>query len=242
MLPKIAWLCCTFRRPKLLGNLIDCFLKQEYPAERRMMLILDDDHEYEPREENGWRLISVPERYKTIGDKRNALASMVPEDVDILCPTDDDDLQMPHQMRAHAAALEKADLSVPSDLFWELHPGKLVPWKQTCHGSSWGYRREFFFRTGGYPPICYDGHGNGEDQVWINLVKAQNWTIANPMAFGFGPFYISRQYVSDYHLHLYDERTVWDDALQVPHAAKYEITIEPGYRMHQGVPVLIPQG
>ena len=32
---KLAALCCTFRRPHMLGQLIESFLRQDYPRDLR---------------------------------------------------------------------------------------------------------------------------------------------------------------------------------------------------------------
>jgi len=109
---SIAWLCCTYKRPKLLGQLVHCFLTQDYEGPKQL-LILDDNDEYRGQSGEGWKIISVPDRYPSLGEKRNALAAMVGDDVDILCPVDDDDLQLPHSMRAHVESMERSGRSCP---------------------------------------------------------------------------------------------------------------------------------
>jgi glycosyltransferase involved in cell wall biosynthesis len=237
MLPKVAWLCCTFRRPKLLGHLIDCFLKQDYPADRRVMLILDDDNEYEMQERDGWKIISVPDRYPSLGEKRNALAAMVSNDTDILCPVDDDELLLSHTTSAHAAALTDADWSVPSRVYAESDniPGHIYARSTTgcCYPSSWAYTREFFVKTGGYPPISLD-----EDGEWRKVAYKMGARIADPTKPGHAPFYICRRHGDTYHMHSENKDTSWQDVLRVPRSKRHEVVVTPGYRMVNGLPRL----
>ena len=56
---KLAALCCTFRRPHTLGQLVESFLRQDYPSELRELVILDDAGQYENQSGDGWRLVSI---------------------------------------------------------------------------------------------------------------------------------------------------------------------------------------
>ena len=111
---KIAAVCCTYLRPRQLGRLIQCFLRQDYPAGRRELVILDDAGQYNDQRGDGWRLVSVDRRFPSLGEKRNAAAAMVSDDVDALAPWDDDDQYLPWALSASVAALELAPWSRPS--------------------------------------------------------------------------------------------------------------------------------
>ena len=56
---KLAALCCTFRRPHTLGQLIESYLRQDYPRELRELIILDDAlvHSDSQRMENMQRIL-----------------------------------------------------------------------------------------------------------------------------------------------------------------------------------------
>ena len=41
-LPFVSCLCPTYRRPQMMANTIPCFITQDYPADRRELIILDD--------------------------------------------------------------------------------------------------------------------------------------------------------------------------------------------------------
>jgi glycosyltransferase involved in cell wall biosynthesis len=106
---KLAALCCTFRRPHTLGQLVESFLRQDYPAELRELVILDDAGQYENQTGEGWRLVSIPARFRSLGEKRNACAALASPDVDGFLVADDDDIYLPRWFRATADALSQAD-------------------------------------------------------------------------------------------------------------------------------------
>ncbi|NUQ66151.1 MAG: glycosyltransferase family 2 protein [Pirellulales bacterium] len=185
---KIAAVCCTYHRPRQLGSLIKCFLEQDYPRGKRELVILDDAGEYDNQEGDGWRLVSVCQRWPTLGEKRNAAAAMVSPDVDALAVWDDDDLYLPWALRASVAAVSESPWSRPSLVLHEQADGSLRQHETggLFHGG-WAYRREAFDRAGGYLAI-----NNGEDQDLARRMTEAGVWWADPIALGFAPFYIYR--------------------------------------------------
>lgn len=185
---KIAAVCCTYHRPRHLGYLIKCFLEQDYPKSHRELVILDDADQYETQQGDGWRLVSVAERYPTLGEKRNAAAGLVSSDVEALAVWDDDDLYLPWALRASVAALREAPWSRPSLVLHEQADGALRQHETggLFHGG-WAYAREAFDRVGGYSAM-----NNGEDQEFAKRLIQAGIASADPVALGFPPFYIYR--------------------------------------------------
>ena len=64
---KLAAICCTYKRPALLAEAMECFLRQDYPGELRELIVLDDAGQYDNQKGEGWRLDSVPWRFRTLG-------------------------------------------------------------------------------------------------------------------------------------------------------------------------------
>jgi hypothetical protein len=196
---KLAALCCTYLRPGGLGQLIECFLRQDYPRELRELVILDDAGQYENQSGDGWRLFSIPGRFRSLGEKRNACAALASPDVEGYLVADDDDIYLPHWFRTQAEALRKADWSHPSlvlvehgDQLRECDTGGLY------HGG-WAFRRSAFHRVQGYGP-----HNNGEDQELAGRMCAAGVTQCDPCAFA-PPFYIYRVENGSYHLSYLDD-------------------------------------
>lgn len=168
-LPFIACLCVTFCRPELLVNLIESFIRLDYPLSKRMLIILDDTDQYHVNTGTigeGWEIISVRHRFRTLSAKRNALAAMCPSKVDAIAFWDDDDTFLPWTLHAHARALEVGAVSHPSLVMSEDKSGEL---KVVTTGSGYQSTQcidlDLFETVGGFP------RGNsGVDQQLIKLL------------------------------------------------------------------------
>lgn len=161
---KIAALCPTWNQPELLGRMIECFNRQDYP--NRELIILDDAYQYPHTEGDRWKLLSCRFRYQTLGDKRNALMAQISPDVAALAVWDDDDIYLPNHLSACVAALQDASWCQPRQVLVPAN-GKFrrmatfredAPTHVGYHGG-WAFRREAFEKLGGYASIS-----NGEDQ------------------------------------------------------------------------------
>jgi glycosyltransferase involved in cell wall biosynthesis len=181
---KITAVCCTCNRPITLGRIIKCFERQTYPD--RELVILDDLGQYNNQTGDRWRLVSVTQRFPTLGEKRNACAEFATGD--FLAVWDDDDFYYPHALESLVEALEVAQLVQPRVAMDFRPDGTLVcqetfrkPGFYAYHGC-WGYRREAFLRVGGYPAInCGD---DGELQGRFQAAKIRSIDIKTP------PFYV----------------------------------------------------
>ncbi len=181
---KIAAVCCTYLRPVQLGYMVRCFELQDY--DDRELVILDDAGQYDNQQGDRWRLISTDRRFSTLGEKRNAAAGMVSDDVEALAVWDDDDLYLPWALRASVEALQHADWSRPG-LVLPPQPDGSLRQHQTgglFHGG-WAHRRDSFQKAGGYPAM-----DNGEDQTLAGRLLRQGTNETDPMQWGFKPFYI----------------------------------------------------
>ena len=186
---KICCCVCTWLRPQQLGNLIRCFERQDYA--NRCMVILDDAGQYENQEGDRWRLVSIKDRFDSLGHKRNAVARLAPNDADAFAIWDDDDYYLPLALSASVAALRTAEWSRPSLV---LHPWEKTPlhWQFRQHQTgglyhgSWAYQREMFGRLGGYKA----GYSGPEDQEFMWRMEKAGVTRADPIALGYQPFYV----------------------------------------------------
>jgi glycosyltransferase involved in cell wall biosynthesis len=197
---KLAALCCTYRRPHLLGQLIESFLRQNYPRELRELVILDDAGQYENREGDRWRLISIPRRFHSLGEKRNACAALASPDAEGFLVADDDDIYLPHWFSTQAEALKRADWSRPSLVLLEHGEGLKEHESGGLYHGGWALRREAFYRVRGYAAM-----NNGEDQELAGRLVAAGVTQCDPSRLA-PPFYIYRYDNSSFHLSLLDDR------------------------------------
>lgn len=142
MLPSVACLCPSFRRPsRLIANAIACFEAQTYPAERRRLLVVDDSGGLAPQHGENWDIISLATRYESLPAKYNSMVEMA-QDADIIVVWEDDDAYAPGSIGQHVAALEDHPWSHPSRA-WSLYTGKLE--QEPAHGrlhASLAMRKE----------------------------------------------------------------------------------------------------
>ena len=165
---KIACLCCTYKRPKELATVIECFLRQDYPAELRELIVLDDAGQYDDQACERWKLVSLPIRFRTLGEKRNASAALVSPDVDAYCVWDDDDIYLPWHRSAAATALRSgADYTILSLIYKDKRKHLQRQSNQYLFHGAWAFRREAFEQVGGYPFIQ-----SGQDQGLLRRFKA----------------------------------------------------------------------
>ncbi|WP_425619233.1 glycosyltransferase [Anatilimnocola sp. NA78] len=214
---KLAALCCTFRRSHLLGELIESFLRQTYPSDLRELIILDDAGEYGNQQGEGWRIISLPRRFRTLGEKRNACAALASHDVEGLLVADDDDIYLPHWFAAQAEALQRAEWSRPKLVLHEHRGGLQEHETGGLYHGGWALRRSAFDRVRGYSSM-----NNGEDQELANRLQSANVTCCDPGEFG-SPFYLYRVHNNSYHVSYLDDQAYRN--LEVAHTAQQPLKI-----------------
>lgn len=193
--PKLACICCTYARPQLLAQAIESYLRQDYPPDRAELIVLDDAGQYQSQTHNSpkrWQIVSTNQRFRTLGEKRNASAALVSNDVDAYVVWDDDDIYLPWTLRAHAAALAQAPWSLPGRVLIEKQDDDSLEIKETngLFHSAWAFSRQLFATAGGYPFIQ-----SGQDQGLAKRFRAlerESPLIADPVNLGFEPFLVYR--------------------------------------------------
>jgi len=161
----ITAVCVTWNRPLLLGRAIHCFLQQTHP--NRSLLILDDAGQYRSQSGDGWHLVSLPERFPTLGDKRNAAVDLAARhfpQTEGLATWDDDDIYWPQAIESVAKALEESPWAQPRMVFEPVSLGRLdrlhrvltygvsVGEHNIAYGGSWAWGLDAFRAMGGFPP------------------------------------------------------------------------------------------
>jgi hypothetical protein len=205
---KIALLTITWRRPALLGRLIECFNRQTHPD--REMVVLDDAGQY-PDQPSGdrWRVISIDRRFQSLGSKRNACAALASPDTEGYLIADDDDFLFPWAIAATSRVLEHRPWAQPREVFEWGSGGQLI--RQETFGrkrpdyvdyhTGWSYRRKVFEDIRGYP-IAGEEDNPVRDHLTAHLGPSGN-TICREFP---EPFVIYGQPGTQYRIsHLYQE-------------------------------------
>ncbi|MCL2119627.1 MAG: glycosyltransferase family 2 protein [Planctomycetaceae bacterium] len=162
----LSAVCCTWKRPHYLGELIESFLRQDYPAEKRELVILDDAGQYGNIEGDRWKIISIRTRFTTLGEKRNACAALVRPDCEGLLVADDDDLYLPHWFTAHAVALAHGEWSWPARIYLEAAQKFQVRETRGIFHGAHAFRRSVFLKVFGYRAM-----NSGQDQDLFHRLK-----------------------------------------------------------------------
>lgn len=191
---KIGCLCCSYKRPQLLSQAIESFLRQNYPTELRELIVLDDAGQYSPDtldEFPNVKLVTTRHRFRTLGEKRNATAGLVSPDVDAYCVWDDDDIYLPWHISAAVKALQNADYTIPTLLYVDKRTRLERKENQYLFHGAWAFRRSAFEQVGGYPFIQ-----SGQDQGLLKRFKSAKLRRGDPLQFDPRPSYVYRWYTA----------------------------------------------
>lgn len=185
---KITAFCPTLNRPELLGRLIKCFEHQTY--KNRELIILDDGGQYENQKGHKWELISVPRRFRSLGEKNNAVMAMASADSDAVAKADDDDIYMPWWLESLAEALSRGELVQPRHAI-DFVDGEWVQSEtfnrtnnRFAYHGCWAYRRSLIEKTGGYHPEYA-----GDDQEFDRRLQRLGITSTGLDEKVYKPFY-----------------------------------------------------
>ena len=167
---RIAAICCTYKRPNQLAEAVESFMRQDYPAELREMIVLDDAGQYDPGaldDVPGVKLVTTPHRFRTLGEKRNASAALVSPDVDAYAVWDDDDIYLPWHISAMARVFESGVAwSRPYEVWIDKRTWLQRKKANGLFHGAWGFTREAFLSVGGYPAMQ-----SGQDQALSGRFK-----------------------------------------------------------------------
>lgn len=154
---KIACLCPTYKRPRLLENALACFAFQEYDPSCRRLFVWDDANQFDPYQGFDWEIISTAERFATLPAKYNALSKKAMEwGADVLAIWEDDDVFLPWHLSQIADAIRNRGVHffrLPE--VWTnygLPKGQVQ--KEKADGrfhSSWAFTLQAFHAIGGWP-------------------------------------------------------------------------------------------
>ena len=189
-LPFISCLCPTFRRPKLLRNAIECFLSQDYPADRRELIIVDDDDAYENLEyktpRGNYRVISHSRAYSSLTEKYNAIAGIA--EGEVFAVWEDDDVYLPWHLSSNVECMGRS-LNIPwlskSKRVFSTYGNRFQVEESTGRfHASLVFNRVAFEKVGGWPNTKRADF----DQMFIqSFIK--NVSVCDPTERGAKPSY-----------------------------------------------------
>ncbi len=197
---RIAAICPTFRRPKLIPGIVHMFQQQTHAD--KVLLILDDGGSFDLQfqacssgdddlsgvfvtstSRASWILHSVPRRYETVWHKFNDLIDLAESGgADAIALMEDDDCYLPGYLEAHARALETAPWSASPRVWFREpnHEPRIEPAMRRFHGG-WAYTLDAIREVGGYPTKPYGSDTGLSDRLWNKFGRpADPWPDGSP--------------------------------------------------------------
>jgi glycosyltransferase involved in cell wall biosynthesis len=209
MNPTVACLMLTKNRPELASKAVECFRRQSYPLDRRVLLILDtgDDprwHSMAPGETDQtspiqWHQPGLNATGEPIGALRNVVATYsLPFRPDILIHWDDDDWSHPERIAEQVMFLQTSGadcVGYDEMLFWRLssweqmrtnsEPRVDSVWDQNpTDGEAWKYSgtplgTSLCYRRRTWQDQPFPLTSYGEDTQWLNSLRAAGKKISS---------------------------------------------------------------
>ncbi|HEV3455717.1 MAG TPA: glycosyltransferase [Thermoanaerobaculia bacterium] len=148
--PAVSCFCLTYARPGLLEEAIYSFLQQDYAGTKEMIVLNDYADQTLVFDHPEVRVINVPRRFRTLGEKLNAAVALASHD--LLFAWDDDDVYLPRRLSFSVANFEPQKGFFKSDMAWFWNDHELSgPLRSLLHaGSCWS--RQLFDAVRGYAP------------------------------------------------------------------------------------------
>ncbi|MEI7702816.1 MAG: glycosyltransferase family A protein, partial [Planctomycetia bacterium] len=144
----------------------------------------DDAGELKNETSDGWQIISISRRFRSLPEKFNALAGLAQGD--ILVVWEDDDIYLPHHISSHVAAMDGHLWSKPSKVLSD-YTGEIREEDATGRfHASLAFTRQAFEQVGGWPLTL---RGDFDQQLLARLTAIGS--PADPCAVA-GPGYVFR--------------------------------------------------
>jgi len=156
-LPPVSCLCLTYGRPRVLEEAIESFIRQDYAGPKELLVLNDLADQHLTCDAPGVRVINVPARFRSVGEKRNASAALAEHDIFFVW--DDDDIYLPHRISYCVEKLRTTGKPFykPSRA-WVLNGETLLGPEANLFHSGSCFTRELFNTVKGYAHI-----GSGQD-------------------------------------------------------------------------------
>jgi len=171
-------MCLTYGRTHVLEEAIESFLRQNYQGEKELIILNDFDQQNLIFKHPQVKIINIPQRFHTVGEKRSACAALCSHD--ILLVWDDDDIYLPHRIDF---TIKKMLSNKKYYYFFKpikafvMNNNKIINTSYNIFHSGSGWRRELYDAVRGYAHM-----GSGQDlEIELafekyDISKKQNYT------------------------------------------------------------------
>jgi glycosyltransferase involved in cell wall biosynthesis len=172
-------MCLTFGRPqRILEEAVYSFLNQDYRGPKELLILNDFSRQTIVFEHPQVTVVNRPERFGSVGEKRNAAAALSRHD--LLAVWDDDDISLPHRLSFSLSRYDEKRRFFKATRAFVLNDGVLSgPSTNQFHAAGM-WHRSLFDEVGGYRHM-----GSGEDtDIEIRFKKVigrgMNFSLIEP--------------------------------------------------------------
>lgn len=189
---KVSCICCTYGRPDLLEEAIESFLRQDFPAEQRELVVWNTMNRQKlVLKQPGVRIINDPIRPSTLGETRNRCIGQCLGE--LLLTWDDDDIYLPGYISWLVKRMDGRDW-VKQNHRWSVGADRKFHLSEQATNQMM-FRKSAWLKAEGYPHM-----DSGEDRVFVDRLRVvsngsiepcQRDEIGFIYRFGHGPYNIS---------------------------------------------------
>jgi glycosyltransferase involved in cell wall biosynthesis len=148
-LPSVSAHCITYGRNQCLQEAIQFFLDQDYAGPKELVIVNDLPEQRLVFEHPEVRILNLPERAPSIGEKRNLAISECTGEI-LVCWDDDDGFLADH-ITSCVRYLADSEYAKPDTCFlWTRNTSFEITHSFIAQHV---FTREAFYRSGGYPAI-----------------------------------------------------------------------------------------
>ena len=149
--PPVSCICPTYGRVELLEEAIYAFLQQDYPGQKELIIVNDYDRQTLEFDHPEVRIINLPKRFHSVGEKYKAAAALCKHD--LIFVWHDDDIYLPHRLSFSVAHFDEKKDFFKADRAWFWNNGQVSgPDQNVFHGGSC-WTRDLFVALHGYPHV-----------------------------------------------------------------------------------------
>lgn len=159
--PPVSCMCLTYGRPHVLEEAVESFLRQDYTGEKELVVLNDLDCQTLHFEHPEVRMVNLPARFHTVGEKRNACAALARHD--LLFVWDDDDIYLPHRLSYSVRMFDPEKRFFKPSSALALNNGVLRGPERNLFHSGGCWSRSLFDQVRGY------AHMNSGQDLEIEL-------------------------------------------------------------------------
>jgi hypothetical protein len=188
------------RQPELINDAVYWFTRQDYPTDRMELLIVSDAAAAGQTVWSmvpGVRVVNVPYRFPSLGQKMNMMVQLALGDV--ILPCEDDDVSLPGRAAQAASVLAGHwDYWRPGLRFYHQKGREPVPDAQGCSHHASAYRKAAVYGPGQKPPYppTSKGHDQAFEALALKSFKVNTSLLSDPRDIT----YVYRWGWSDLHL------------------------------------------